>query len=159
MGLQTQTLALHAPLDPIALERTLREQTGVRARVRGADDVYRVSSWRLAATVDVWSTGGSVTWEAPHEANPYLVAHVHAALLDLSGEPLAPRVGLASVRWTSLPIRQRVTWGWPGVIARVSVMLLAAPLAIAALALANVLAIALGRERVQRAVVALTRRL
>src|ERR1700678_850100 len=107
MGLQQETYAIEAAPDWIALGAALEASMGVRVRVvQASADIASVRASSVAGGADVSFAGGHLEWEAPLDANPYFVEHLHQALVSAGARPLRRRTArdeYSGVPWRALP--------------------------------------------------------
>jgi hypothetical protein len=134
---------MEAAPDWAALEAALEASMGVRVRVVPASaTIARVHAGSVAGGADVGFTGGVLEWEAPLNANPYFIEHLHQALVGLGATPCrkrTPRDDYRGVPWRALPLRQRLAHGLVGKSAFAVLWVLMTPLIVVGLVVANVL--------------------
>lgn len=146
MGLQQVTYTIDAAPDWAEVRAALEASMGVRVRVvEATPTVASVRAGSLGAGADVSFAGGRLEWEAPLNANPYFLAHLHAALIDLGARPDHPRPRTHTYRgvpWRALPLRRRLALGVVGQVAVGVLWLVMLPLLIVGLVVANAFIIA-----------------
>jgi hypothetical protein len=143
---------MDAAPDWAALGAALEASMGVRVRVVPASpSIAQVRASSLGGGADISFTGGHLEWEAPLDANPYFLEHMHQALVSLGAQPLrsrTPRDAYRGVPWRALPLRQRLVHGVVGKAALTVLWLAMLPLIIVGLVVANL--VVLGRKLVRR---------
>jgi hypothetical protein len=146
VGLQQGTYAIDAAPDWAQVGAALEASMGVRVRVvRASVTVASVRARSVGGGADVSFAGGRLEWEAPLDANPYFLAHLHDALVGVGAKPIDSRDRTGSYRgvpWRALPLRQRLAHGVVGQVARGMLWLVTLPVLVVALVGANAFVIA-----------------
>ncbi len=142
MGLQQESYSIEAAPDWTTLAAALEASMGVHVRVvRTSATMASLRASSIAGSADVSFAGGHLEWEAPLDANPYFVEHLHQALVGLGARPLrqrAPRDEYRGVPWRALPLRRRLAFGLVGKTAAALFWLLMLPLLFVGFVVANV---------------------
>ena len=145
MGLQQQNYAIETAPDWTALGAALEASMGVRVRVvRASVDIASVRASSVAGGADVSFSGGVLEWEAPLNANPYFVEHLHWALVSIGATPLRRRTSKEEYRgvpWRALPLRQRLAHGVVGKTLFALLWFLLLPLVLVGFVVGNVMAL------------------
>jgi prepilin-type processing-associated H-X9-DG protein len=151
LGLQQGAYAMATVPDWARVRAALEGSMGVRVRVvRASADSVSVRAGSIGGGANLWFADGRVEWEAPLDANPYFLAHLHDALVVVGANPLGAGEQASvhhGVRWRELPLRLRLAHGVVGHVARGILWLLALPVLAVAFVLANVFVFARRRLR------------
>lgn len=126
LGLLSVSYSIAQPIDVKQLVAAIEASTGERTRITRAADSYVALSCRwINGVAELISSEGRVQLEVMLPVSEYFLVHVEAALaaagavrLEHDGSPSQPRPPnlLATKRWRSLSLGQRLAGGWVGQI-------------------------------------------